>query len=304
MKSSPLCIARRVCRFVILFSAVFLFSWVPATAADTAGATSSWEVADLPAMRFAYIAPGSFLMGSPKKEKGRDDDEVQHSVTLTRGFYMQTTEVTVGQWRAFVAATGYKSEAELQGSAFVRIKDQVTESEGYYWDKPGYPQSDRHPVSCLSWNDARAFAEWLSAKDGRTYRLPTEAEWEYARRAGSTTAFTWGKKPNCKLANYGNGITRECKKNPGVPMPVGSFPANAWGLFDMTGNVWEWCQDYYGEYEAKAVTDPTGPEESPTRVVRGGSCWSFARHNRSACRAWNDPIQRYYNLGFRLVANP
>ncbi|MDY7037733.1 MAG: formylglycine-generating enzyme family protein, partial [Thermodesulfobacteriota bacterium] len=155
-------------------------------------------------MKFVYIPPGIFIMGSPPKEKGREKDEIQHQVTLTRGFYMQTTEVTVGQWRAFVRDNGFKTDAETGGGAFIMKDREWKMLKDHFWDNPGFSQSENHPVTCVSWNDAQAFVKWLSQKEGKTYRLPTEAEWEYGCRAGTRSRFSWGDKADCSRANFGN----------------------------------------------------------------------------------------------------
>jgi formylglycine-generating enzyme required for sulfatase activity len=256
-------------------------------------------------MKFAYITPGTFTMGSSPNEKGRDEDENQHQVSLTRGFYMQTTEVTVGQWRVFVRDTGFKTDAETKGNAWIWIDRAQQLREGYYWDNPGFPQSDSHPVTCVTWSDTQAFIKWLNEKEGKTYRLPAEAEWEYACRAGSTARFNWGNRPDCSKANYGNGWSKECKgRNPMGTTKAGSFEPNPWGLYDMLGNVWEHCQDWYGAYPSGSATDPKGLTAGSKRSVRGGSWVNYSRYIRSATRAWNGPRNPYANLGFRLVREP
>ena len=242
-------------------------------------------------MEFVYIEPGTFTMGSPPDEPKRDDDERQHQVTLTRGYNLQATEVTVGQWRKFVRATGYKSEAETKG-------DNRT------WFDPGFAQDDRSPVTRVSWNDAQAFIEWLSREEGKTYRLPTEAEWEYACRAGTKTPFSFGKCLSTDEANYyGDYPLDVCSKGQyrRKAIAVGSFSANAWGLHDMHGNVWEWCQDWYGHYPAGPVTDPKGPSSGANRVVRGGGWYDDAGNCRSASRGRVDPGSRDGGVGFRLA---
>jgi formylglycine-generating enzyme required for sulfatase activity len=293
--------------FLSVFSLVFVSYSQEANGQEKGGKTATKPMLESSlGMKFVYISPGTFVMGSPENEEGRDkDEEAQHRVTLTKGFYMQTTEVTVGQWRAFVRDTGYKTDAENKGSAYIWIDGAQQEKKGYSWEKPGFQQSDDHPVTCVTWKDISAFIGWLDVKDGKTYRLPTEAEWEYACRAGSETPYNWGDKADCSKANYGNGWSDECKgKNPEGTTKAGSYPPNTWGLYDMSGNVWESCGDWYGDYPTGHVTDPEGPSKGGKKVVRGGSWLIHSRYCRSAARAWNGPKNPYANLGFRLVLEP
>jgi formylglycine-generating enzyme required for sulfatase activity len=278
------------------------------------------DTADILGMEFVYIPPGTFMMGSPSGERGRDDDETQHRVTVTKGFHMQTTKVTVGQWRAFAEDSGYRSEAEKGDGAYVWLDGKWEKKAGYYWDNPGFEQTDTHPVTCVSWNDTQAFITWLNEKGDKTYRLPTEAEWEYACRAGTKTARFWGDDPDdaCKYANVTdltewNGkhwITKHnCNDEHWFPAPSVSFRSNPWGLYDMLGNVWEWCEDRC-EWKGKVVTDTCrdgviDPINSggSFRVIRGGSWHSVPRSVRCAFRSSYHPDYRPGNLGFRLV-NP
>jgi len=220
-------------------------------------------------MKFVYIPPGTFMMGSPEDEPGRDSDETLHRVTLTRGFYMQTTEVTQGQWK------------EVMG------------------DNPSYFKEcgDDCPVDTVSWDDVQEFIKSLNRKGEGLYRLPTEAEWEYAARAGSETAYCFGNDAADlgKYAWYGESWDRGTH-------PVAQKELNAWGLYDMHGNVWEWCQDWYSKYPLGDAIDPTGPESGSYRVIRGSSFIYTARDCRSANRDyWLLPGYRDGNLGFRLV---
>jgi formylglycine-generating enzyme required for sulfatase activity len=229
-------------------------------------------------MTFMFIPSGQFMMGSPESESERKRNEQQHRVNLTHHYYMQTTEVTQGQWQAIMGNN--PSTFENCG--------------------------DRCPVESVSWNDVQEFVKKINTMDsGRNYRLPTEAEWEYAARAGTTTRFFWGNRADCTRANYGNRwLSEECKSiNPGKPKPVKSYTPNSWGLYDMHGNVWEWCQDWYGDYSTGNVINPTGPSTGSYRVFRGGS-WNnnFATNCRSANRIWFEPEGRYASLGFRLCA--
>jgi formylglycine-generating enzyme required for sulfatase activity/energy-coupling factor transporter ATP-binding protein EcfA2/Tfp pilus assembly protein PilX len=245
-------------------------------------------------MTFVYIKPGSFLMGSPKNERGRESDEIQHTVNLTKGFYMQTTEMTQGQWMAVMG--------ENPSSFKTCGKDC--------------------PVESVSWNDVQQFIDKLNQKKQTIiYRLPTEAEWEYTARAGSTSAFAngdisetgCGKDPNLTVMGWycGNSCVdheggsacswcvNSCKAG---THPVAKKQPNAWGLYDMHGNVWEWCADGYADYPQSSVSDPTGPDSGGLRVVRGGSWYNYARGCRSANRSRILPGYRFNYLGLRLAA--
>ncbi len=227
-------------------------------------------------MKFVYIQPGTFMMGSPEDEPGRYDNEILHKVTLTKGFYMQTTQVTQKQWQAVMG------------------------------NNPSHFKHDENcPVECVSWDDTQDFIRKLNEKEGADkYRLPTEAEWEYTCRAGTTAPFYFGKCLSTDQANYdGNYPLEGCPKGQyrEKTVPVGSFAPNAWGLYDMHGNVWEWCQDWYGDYPTGAVTDPIGAGDGSCRVLRGGGWFSSARLCRTAYRRSNSPGDRGNNGGFRLV---
>ena len=229
-------------------------------------------------MKFVYIAGGNFTMGSPPGEYGRDNSEIQHQVTLTKGFYMQITEVTQRQWKKIMGNNC---------SFFSNCGDDC-------------------PVEQVSWNDAQEFIKRLNQRENtKRYRLPTEAEWEYACRAGSKTAFTNGgiekefRSYNSNLEAVGwyyknseNGTHSVAQKEP-----------NAWGLYDMHGNVWEWCQDWEGKYSFKAVTDPTGPPTGLSRIRRGGSWSHYPMFCRSAYRSWFPPKNKSPDLGFRVVGD-
>jgi formylglycine-generating enzyme required for sulfatase activity len=227
-------------------------------------------------MTFVKIPPGTFMMGSPSNEPGRDGDERHHRVTLTKGFYLGTTEVTQGQW---IRIMGYNP------SHFKNCGDDC-------------------PVEQVSWNDAQAFIRKLNQKEGTgKYRLPTEAEWEYACRAGSTTAFANGGITETECGHDPN-LSRMgwyCGNSGKKTHSVAQKEPNAWGLDDMHGNVWEWCQDRYGDYPTGHVTDPTGPRTGKYYVVRGGSWRYFARFVRSASRYWHGAGKDYYHVGFRVA---
>jgi formylglycine-generating enzyme required for sulfatase activity/serine/threonine protein kinase len=258
-------------------------------------------------MKLAPIPPGKFLMGSPDNEPAREAVEgPQHEVILTRPFYLGVHQVTVGQFKAFVRETAYQTEAEKDGGATLLFPDGSSKHDPQAnWQKPGFAQTDDHPVVCVSYNDAVAFCTWLSKKEGRSYGLPTEAQWEYACRAGTQTPFHFGLQLNGKEANvngqapYGTKekgpfLERTCK--------VGSYPANAFGLHDMHGNVFEWCQDWYDKefYRSGNNKDPQGPVSGDCRVLRGGAWLHCASNCRAAHRHRLGPAGRYADVGFRV----
>lgn len=290
----------------------------PAPKAPERTATAAAVTDPVTGLELVLIPAGSFVMGSPADETGRwdkDDREgPQHQVEITRAFYLGKHEVTVGQFRKFVQDAGYKTEAETGGGAYSWTGSKWEKKEGIYWDNPGFSQTERHPVTCVSWNDAQAFIRWLNRKTGRSYRLPTEAEWEYAARAGTKTARYWGENPDqaCQFANvadrtakksFPGWTTHECDDGYVYTAPVGSFRPNAFGLYDMLGNVWEWCEDWFDKdyYKNSPVQNPTGPSSSAYRVLRGGS-WDYGpRYVRAAYRLNLTPDRRLYSIGFRLA---
>ena len=208
-------------------------------------------------------------MGSPESESGHKGNETQHSVILTRHFYIGAYEVTQEQWQAIMGSN------------------------------PSYSKGDQLPVEMVSWNDCQEFCKRATKKDldakripeGWKYRLPTEAEQEYACRAGTTTPFHYGETLDSTQANIDGEKT----------LPVGSFKPNAWGLYDMHGNVYEWCQDYWSGYPTDEATDPVPTTPHPRRVYRGGA-WKFnAATARSAKRSQRDPAKAFDFMGLRLV---
>jgi formylglycine-generating enzyme required for sulfatase activity len=246
--------------------------WVAQAAAPT-GKTFTNSLG----MRFVLIPAGSFMMGSPAREPQRFDDERQHRVSISRAFYMQITEVTQGQWY------------EVMG------------------DNPSHFKNcgDDCPVEKISWYDVQSFIRNLNQREGtKKYRLPTEAEWEYTCRAGTNTPFFFGECLSTDEANYdGNCPMPGCPKgrNREEPIPVANFPPNAWGLYGMHGNVWEWCQDWYGPYPLDSVTDPTGSPSGEKHVLRGGSWRCCAKCSRSANRGLGFPGCRNNYFGFRVA---
>ncbi len=252
-------------------------------------------------MTFVFIKPGTFIMGSPSGELERYDNETQHQVTLTRGFYMGETEVTVGQWRTFARDAGYRTEAETGSGAFVWTW-KWEKKEGAYWDNPGFAQSENHPVTCVSWNDVQAFIRWINRKEGADYRLPTEAEWEYAARSGSESAFSGGgiTKTDCAHDPVLDSLGWYCGNSGGKTHPVAQKNSNSWGLYDMHGNASEWCQDWEGDYPSGSITDPDGPTSGSRRVSRGGGWLRDAGLCRSTDRNDSTLDYRVSLIGFRL----
>ncbi len=272
-------------------------------------------------MELVLIPPGKFLMGSSKGEEGRFEDEEQHEMEITRSFYLGTYEVTRGQFRRFVEDTRYQTEAEKDGQAswgYDATINSFKYSTQYSWRDAGFAQTDEHPVVNVSWNDAKAFCDWLSKKEGRKYRLPTEAEWEYSCRAGTQTRYYSGEDSET-LASVGNvadaSFKRRFPRANGTitsddgyvfTAPVGRFKSNDFGLHDMHGNVWEWCRDWYDAayYKNSPKYDPQGPEAGSFRVLRGGSFDQSPRYCRAARRNGQEPAHRSGLLGFRVVLVP
>ena len=226
-------------------------------------------------VKLVLIPAGKFVMGSPDSEKGRVKNESPHEVSLSKPFYMGVTEVTQAQYQAIMGTNSSHFKGET------------------------------NPAEMVSWNDATDFCKKLSGKTRQTFRLPTEAEWEYAcrvedppRRAGTATAFSFGDSDS-NLGEYAWYWTN----SDNAAHPVGLKKPNAWGLYDMHGNVWEWCADWYGEYPKGAVTDPQGAAPCAQCVLRGGS-WLFNTGNcRAANRHWSSPGGRLSDFGFRVVVS-
>jgi sulfatase modifying factor 1 len=228
-------------------------------------------------MKLKEIPAGTFLMGSPSDETGREDNETQHPVTISKAFYMQTTEVTQGQWKAVMGTEPWKGEQ-------------------YVKEGPNYP------ATYVSWNDAIAYCKKLSEKEGKTYRLPTEAEWEYACRAGTKTAWSFGDDEKA-LGDYAWYRENAYDIDERYAHQVELKKPNAFGLYDMHGNVWEWCHDYFEEdyYKQSPEQDPRGLASGSFRVFRGGSWYYDSRGTRSAFRLRGGAGYRNRFNGFRLV---
>jgi formylglycine-generating enzyme required for sulfatase activity len=224
---------------------------------------------------------------------GLDWERPVHQVKLD-AFVLARYPVTVGEFRRFVDATGYRTEAERKGGAWVYDGNEWGQKSDASWLKPYLSQDDDHPVVCVSWSDAAAYCEWLSEWTGERYTLPTEAEWEYACRATSETAYCFGDNERQleQYAWYSSNAEHSTH-------PVGRKQPNQWSLHDMHGNVWEWVRDWYGDYSEAPQSNPSGPASGANRVIRGGSWGGDAAYCRSAFRGIAAPGNRGADLGFR-----
>lgn len=297
-------------------------------------------------VRFVYIPPGSFTMGSRYAEisasdadkKFFADESPPHQVNFTKGFWLSETEVTVAQFRRFVRETGYRTSAERRGEslgeytvttdAAGRKSGSWRHGKGLNWTRPGPGhKGDCHPVRHVSWEDAKAFCRWLSDKTGRSYRLPTEAEWEYAAGGPRHTQYSWGvenpqgaRGGNIADATFGRAypdwkypVLVDYDDGHAITAPVGSYAPNGFGLFDMTGNVWEWVGDFYSPqyYLQSPASDPQGPAEPapdpanptarPRRVHRGGGFDWELPYLRVAKRRGAPEDASALHLGFRIA---
>ncbi|MCC9599857.1 formylglycine-generating enzyme family protein [Stieleria sp. JC731] len=313
------------------------------------------------AIRFVRIPAGTFMRGFDNSDRNEQRfhldhpysnhqdfkfERPSHRVELTKAFEIADCEVTVGQFREFVEATGYRTDAEKNGGALGWFPDEDNYVDRFHadpavtWQSPGFEQSDRHPVVAVSWNDAQAFCRWLSEQDGRNHRLPSEAEWEYACRSGTTTWYSFGNDPDLAYAhgNVADGAlearfpntaryTRAVRLTAGegdghvFTAPVRSFKANAWGLHDLHGNVWEWCQDRWAEdaydrylsgisrreREQFVLKDPVFDEATDLhqygdwRVMRGGAWTCTPAATRASIRTFAEKADSSVYTGFRIV---
>jgi sulfatase modifying factor 1 len=287
--------------------------WVDRTLMQAQAAGSIWTDPSVPSGRrfyravsvaapadtnLVFIQPGTFMMGSPTTEAERSPDETQHSVMISRGFWMGKYLVTQGDYLSVVGR-----------------------NPSYFTSVNLYPDDLTRPVEEVSWLDAANYCTMRTQQErvagliptNYVYRLPTESEWEYACRAGTTTAFYLGSGLYSGQANFGGQYEYDASLgqifNPsGIWLhrstPVGSYAANAWGLYDMIGNVWEWCQDWYGDYPGGSLTDPQGAVSGSERLFRGGSWSAYAETCRSAQRGGYTPTYTDYALGFRVLLAP
>ncbi len=260
------------------------------------------------------LPAGAFWMGSSGDEAGRAADEgPRHQAKISRPFAISRYEITVAEFRRFVDSAGYRTDAEINGGCFY-FAGGWQPAPGKDWrSPPGFEQTPDHPVVCVSFNDAVAYARWLTQQTGQVYRLPTELEWEYAARGGSETSRPWGDDPDnaCAGANVADRTLKErhpgdwpehrCSDGYAYTAPVGSFGANRFGLHDVIGNVWEWTcsgySDHYGGVEEQCAV----AVQSIPRVFRGGSWYNFPDWARSATRSAFAPGFRAAILGFRLA---
>lgn len=237
-------------------------AWASTAGDDNYGSYADLEVGGV-VQRFRWIAPGTFWMGSPDSEPGRRANETRHQVKLTKGYWLADTACTQALWQ------------QVMGSNPSHFKDNAD-----------------NPVEQISWEDTQQFFEALNFQVPElNLCLPSEAEWGYACRAGSVTPYSFGQSINAQQANFGQNI--------GQTVSVKSLPANAWGLYQMHGNVWEWCNDGYGDYPKGSVSDPKGSDGGSHRVLRGGSWYNSPQYLRSAYRNNNSPDYRDLNIGFR-----
>ena len=295
------------------------------------------------AMKMVLVPAGEFLMGSdespeslqrdfPQYPKSRledlNDEKPVHLVKISKPFFMGQYEVTVDQFRKFLDESGYipESIADKTGGygynadydPALSVKGDAFEGRNpkYLWSNPGFKQLGNEPVLNVTWNDAVALTQWLSHREGKTYRLPTEAEWEYACRAGTRSRYFNGDNPEALVdsanifdadsaKNWQRWNIYALKKHDGFAFtaPVGSFKPNAFGIYDMSGNAWEWVSDWYDEqyYAHSPSIDPQGPKEGNVKVRRGGSWHTWALYARSTYRNWNSRDTRYALVGMRLV---
>lgn len=322
---------------VAIFASLYLSTNVLAGSLEKATQTKNPHVKVIKnsiGIELIQVQSGEFLMGGQSSAEKvvnefpdskviaatLSDEYPQHRVRISKPFFLGKYEVTVGQFRQFTQDTGYKTEAEIDGTGGWGYNSETRKSEGrrqqFNWQNTGYPQTDKFPVVNVSYNDALAFLAWLSAKEGKHYRLPTEAEWEYANRAGTKTLYSNGNDPK-QIPKFARSTdvtlhpdfahVQDLEVSPddptAFPVNVGSYAPNPWGFYDMHGNAWEWVSDWYSDsyYAHSSLVDPQGPSTGDVRVRRGGGWNSFPVWLRSSFRNINTPSSRCVNLGFRVA---
>jgi formylglycine-generating enzyme required for sulfatase activity len=245
-------------------------------------------------MVFVKVPSGCFPMGNTFGDIYYMEIPV-HEVCVN-SFMIGRFDVTKGDFKKFVDATGYRTEAETGDGCYVYDGKSWKNDRAADWRSPGFAQDDRHPVVCVSWNDANAFARWFSTINGKGYRLPTEAEWEYAARSA-------GKREKYAGGNVVDDVAWYSGNSANSTHPVGKKSANGLGLYDMSGNVWQWTNDWYGEnyYSVSPRINPPGPQSGSKRIFRGGSWFYDARGARTTYRDFASPNYRSSYLGFRLA---
>jgi len=290
------------------------------------------EIKNFLGMKLRLIPPGEFRMGSPEspeqsaplsrktgeqnsKLKRFADEHPQHRRRISKAFFLSTDEVTRGQFRKFIEDSDYKPvvEWDSRNGGWGFDGSGIRERNEFNWRETGFEQTDEHPVANVSWTDATKFCEWLSRKEHRRYRLPSETEWEYACRAGTEGQFQCGDDPEelAKIANVPDAdlrsrieVPESIKTHDGFVFtaPVGSFPPNSFGLHDMHGNVFEWCQDWYSPTSYSHPSIPAEPQSSGYRRVNRGGSWLYSpSHCRSASRDYGHDRLYYSSLGFRVA---
>jgi len=263
-------------KLFFLIGYTLFFKITAAWAQDTPSYDTLLQLSPVLSFHFQHIPAGTFMMGSPADEAMRGKDEgPQHEVILPNAFYLGTYEVTQAQWEVVM---------EENPAVFQNLE-----------------KSPQHPVEYVSWNECQEYISRLNEMGKGTFRLPTEAEWEYACRAGTQSPYYWGEN---MAQNGSSEYAWANSRSFAQTHPVGSKQPNAWGLYDISGNVWEWCQDWFGPYPDEPQTDPQGSEEGKMKVFRGGSWYDFYESHRSANRHKHAPDEHYAAIGLRLVWEP
>lgn len=320
-----------------------LVAWLLVAAGTTQSAAETVALENSIGMRFVRIPAGQFAMGNdlppermrqlfPEYPAARldelGDEAPAHAIRISRDFWLGQHEVTVGQFRAFVEQSGYVPESVRDGSGGYGFDARHDADRSpahdafagrdprFSWLNTGFAQTEAHPVVNVTWNDAMALARWLSDREGRRYRLPSEAEWEYACSGGQSLLYPNGDAPalldrtanvfdasSASLWPHWSAYARPATDGFPFTAPVGSFEPNALGLYDMAGNVWEWTADWYDEkyYQHSPPVDPPGPERGTVRVRRGGSWHTWPLYARCSFRNVNSPETRYVLQGMRLL---
>ncbi len=262
-------------------------------------------------IQFVKVPGVCFSMGDTFGD-GEKDEMPVHKVCVT-DFAISKNNVTVSQYRLFVEATSYRTDAEKGGGCYIFNDRDWNKQTAINWQNPSFKQTDQHPVTCVSWNDAQAFTRWLNKLGTNKYRLPTEAEWEYAARSGGKKERFAGFSDQSQLYKYANFCDSNCEgkwktvgQNDGYSgtSPVGNYLPNGLGLHDMTGNVWQWSSDRYNEsfYSKSPKNNPQGTQSGYDRVVRGGSWLNGPNDVRAAGRNSCSQDYRSYDIGFRIVS--